>query len=212
MTIFFAVAAFLVVCYAAGYNINIKTRKISPTALIDVSCDEEGAQIYLDEELVGGKNFTQKNLEPKQYNLKITKDGYYDWEKSFDLKPAEAKKFSSIVLFKKEPKIENYNVGLTPALIGKIADTQNLSVSGGEIFSSDGLVTRFMSEVFGPSWYPNTKIIAFTQDNRLKLIETDGTNIVDLLEKQSQTPVIFANSGHSVIYESAGQVYRATIR
>ncbi len=212
LAIFFVSAALLVVSFAAGYNINLKTRKISSTALIDISCEEPGAQIYLNGELVGEKDFTQKNLEPKRYNMKITKEGYHDWDKSFDLSPAEAKKIHSIVLFKQNPETEMYNVGLTTRLIETIADTNNLTTSNGEILFSGNLVTRFLSDITGLSWYPNGEIIAFTQDGRLKLIEKDGTNLFDLLEKQSSSPVIFTNSGRSVIYESAGQVYRATIR
>jgi len=212
LAIMFLIAAFLIVCYSAGYNINMKTREISATALIEVNTDEEGAQIYLNGELMAEKNFTQKNLEPKHYDLKITKEGYHDWEKSFDLKPGEAKKFYLVVLFKKAPEIENYDVGLNSDLIGKLADTQNLTTSGGEILVSGDLITRFSADLYGLSWYPGDRIIAFTQDGRLKLVELDGTNVIDLLEKQSSSPVIFTNSGHSVIYESASKVYRATIR
>jgi hypothetical protein len=74
------------------------------------------------------------------------------------------------------------------------------------------LVTRFATDPLGVSWYSDRRYMAFTQDNMLKIIGIDGTNIVDILKKNSDTPVVFVNSGKSVIYENDGKIYRAEIK
>jgi len=208
----FVVAAFIIITYSAGYKVDLKNRDFQFSALLEVNTETDGAQIYLDETKAGEKNATAKNLTPGTHRLKVSKDGYQTFEQNINLAESEAKTLSQIVLFKKNPEVSETKSLATSQTLTELADSSSMSFSAGEIYQNDKLVTRLSSEVAGLSWYPNRNYIAFTSDGYLKIIRIDGTNLVDLAKKDSISPVVFANSGRSVIYENAGKIYEAVIR
>ncbi|MFH1855562.1 MAG: PEGA domain-containing protein [bacterium] len=206
----FFVAAFYVISYASGYKIDITNRNISQTGMIVVQSDPQ-AKIYLNDTEQGSGNVTVRNLEKGNYNVVIKRDGYYSWSRSFELKGGEANIINDAILFKTDPEISEFKIEQSD-FISSLSDTDSLTVVNNEIFQNSQFVTRLAKEIKGVCWYSDRRYIAYTYKDTLKIISIDGTNEVKLLEKKSDTPVVFINSGRSVIYESDGKVYRATIR
>jgi hypothetical protein len=207
--ILFLICAFLVVTYAAGYKIDIKQRKMSQTGIISVQTD--GGQIYINGKFEGTDEVTLRNLVSGKYLVEVKKDGYHPWSKSFELAPGEAKILDNVVLFKENPKVEEYKIE-TSDFFQKLADTDNLQVNGGEIYQNGNFITRFEKDVFGASWYPDRKYISFTYEGKLRIMEIDGSNNIEIATKNSTSPAVFVNSGRTAIYENDGKIYRAEIR
>jgi hypothetical protein len=166
----------------------------------------------MDGKLEGKGKTTIRGLQAKSYLVEVKKDGYHTWSKEVEIGKGEAITLNGIILFKENPVIEEFSQNIDKSSISKLADTDNIQVANGEIYQNGLLVTRFANDPLGVSWYSDRRYMAFTQDGSLKIIGIDGTNIIEILKKSSDSPVIFVNSGRSVIYENDGKVYRAEIR
>ncbi len=75
----------IAIFWARGFKISPQTG-ISRTGLIVANSVPDGAKVFLDDKLVSATNATISFLEPKNYNVKITKDGFTTWEKNIEVK------------------------------------------------------------------------------------------------------------------------------
>jgi hypothetical protein len=207
----FIVCAIVVVTYAAGYKIDIQNRNITKTSLISIQVDSAKQSVYLNGNLAGSGSQTIRNLTTGNFQVEVKQDDYYDWSKTVDLEPGQAIVYSGIELFLKTPQ-EQKITGFDNNTFQSLADNSDLTVSQGEIRYNNNLVTRFSGEVTGVSWYPGRQYIAFTNGGKLKIISIDGSNLYEILDKNSTSSVLFTNSGSTVIYESDGQDFQAKIR
>jgi len=205
----FIIGAFFVLTYALGYKVDISNRNITQTAMIIIQSDE--ANIYIDNKLVGFGRVVLRDLEPGHYKVKLTKTGYHDWQKQVDLLSGQAEIIDDDILFKNKISPAEYTE-VSSDFLNSFADTQNLSDKNNEIYQNYEYVTRFAKEATGVCWYSDRRYIAFTYEGKLKIIQTNGTNEIALLDKNSASPVVFINSGRSVIYENNGKIYKADIR
>lgn len=212
LVILFLICGFIVIAYATGYKIDLKTRDITQTAIIDVQTDVRDASIFINDELRDTGRATIRNVEPGIYDVKVLRDGYHSWEKRITVTAGEAAVLNDVVLFKTNPKVTNFTADINRDQLFKLADTDNLVLQNGEIYQNSTIITRFFSNVSSPSWYPDRRYIAFTNDKKAKIIEIDGTNQVELVDKNSDTPIVFVNSGRMMIYENGGKIYQAEIR
>jgi len=211
VSLFLACGAILVM-FAAGYRIDYQGKNIAVTSIIEVSAQPNTAGIYINDELQGQGRVVLRNLNAGFYNIEVKDDGYHEWNNRINLASGEAKVIETVLLFKTNPKINNSEPGVTVENIINLADTNGLGSNGGEIYYNNDLVTRFSDNVRGLCWYPDRRHIVFTQNDKLKIVDLDGTNEIELLAKNSSTPVIFSNSGHRVIYENNGKIFQADIR
>ena len=78
----FLILAPIVILYTAGYRYNSKKQRVEKVGIIFVRSRPSGADIYLD-----GKKRTEttparlRDLLPGDYDVKISKKGYSDWDK-----------------------------------------------------------------------------------------------------------------------------------
>ena len=85
--VIFLIAAPLVVLYSEGYRYNLKRGKIQKTGILIISSLPKKADIYLNGKVVIGDQ-TPARLEkllPADYEIKIAKEGYYDWTKKLQI-------------------------------------------------------------------------------------------------------------------------------
>ncbi len=80
--LFILVATFAVIMYGRGYRPDFQTNSIKPTGLLSATSDPIGAQVYIDGALKTATN-NSVNIEPGNYTVRITKEGYSSWEKKF---------------------------------------------------------------------------------------------------------------------------------
>lgn len=77
-----AVAIFL----AKGYTISPTEKRIVGTGIITVSSQPDSASVYIDGHLTTATNATVSSLPPKNYAIKIIKEGFIPWEKQVAVK------------------------------------------------------------------------------------------------------------------------------
>ncbi|OQA53191.1 MAG: PEGA domain protein [candidate division WS2 bacterium ADurb.Bin280] len=210
--LFFIAAGAAIISYAAGYKIDLVSRQIKQTGMIEVQTKTKDSAIYLNGELRGAESVVIRDLSPGQYDVLVSKEGYHDWSKKVELQAGRVEILNDVVLFLKEPIIEEFVSDINSDSLFKLADTDGLALNGSEIIQNNLFVTRLNTEIFGVCWYPNRKYIAFTTQKKLNVIEIDGSNQVEILEKDSDSPVVFVNSGMSMIFKSGDKFYRSVIR
>lgn len=74
-----------IIVYGRGYRLNFDNGKIKSTGLLLVKSYPDGAEVYLNGHLTSATNNTL-SLPPAEYEVKITKDGYFPWEKKIIVK------------------------------------------------------------------------------------------------------------------------------
>ena len=104
---FVIVATTGVILTAKGYRFAFNTGKveIAGTGLLALKSTPDGAQVFIDGELTTATNNTI-NLIPKDYSVKITKEGYFPWQKTIIIE-AETVSSAQALLLPTAPKLES---------------------------------------------------------------------------------------------------------
>ena len=90
LTVFISVICltYLISIMARGYQINLQTGSGSlfkATGLLSATSKPKSASVYINDKLLTATDDTI-NLSPGNYQVKIVKDGYLPWTKSFNIK------------------------------------------------------------------------------------------------------------------------------
>lgn len=81
-----ALAAITAAFVAKGYRFSPKTGGLTGTGILSVNSLPDQASVYLDGHLVTATNANINSLIPKDYNVKIIKEGFIPWEKQIDVR------------------------------------------------------------------------------------------------------------------------------
>ncbi len=102
-TVVFLVTAPLIIGYTAGYRYHFKQHRIVKTGGLFVATDPKDATIEINGTL---RNETSPasilNLTPGDYDVRVTKNGYWPWAKRLPVESERMTFASAIVLFKNQ--------------------------------------------------------------------------------------------------------------
>jgi len=121
LTIFilaFFIISPLLVFYTAGYHYDFKNGIIRQTGAISIDILPKSATVYLNNNKIDIKiPIRLKNVNPGKYKIKISQEGFYDWEKEVTLESRQTIYIKEIKLIKKsqpqkitEGEISNLNL------------------------------------------------------------------------------------------------------
>lgn len=108
----------ILILYGKGYRLFLQHGEpaISKTGILNLSSNPTGAQIFIDGHLTAATN-TSINLTPGIYSITITKDGYLDWKKNFQIKK-EVVSNAVATLFPKAPSLQSISTfGIKSAIL-----------------------------------------------------------------------------------------------
>lgn len=92
------IGATITILLAKGYTINQKTGTISGTGILAISSTPDAASVYLDNHLVGATNSTISYLQPRAYQVKMVKEGYFDYLKTVQVRKELVTKVEALLL------------------------------------------------------------------------------------------------------------------
>ncbi|MBI3631423.1 MAG: PEGA domain-containing protein [Candidatus Staskawiczbacteria bacterium] len=103
--ILFLIVAPYIIIYSLGYRVDFEQKRIVITGGIYVKALPQGADIVVDSKIINKTSFLSptvfvQNLLPKQHQVEIKKDGYYDYKKTLEVKEKEVAKLEHVILFK----------------------------------------------------------------------------------------------------------------
>ncbi|MDP3726699.1 MAG: PEGA domain-containing protein [bacterium] len=104
--IFLITGTVLVVTYARGYRLGFDGGKpeLSGTGLLVATSNPNGASVFINGHLTTATDNTL-NLSPGNYTVRITKEGYFPWEKQIKIQKEVVSKAEAL-LFPSNPKLE----------------------------------------------------------------------------------------------------------
>lgn len=80
------ISAGIAIFFAKGYSISTKEKRIVGTGIVTIKSEPDAASVYLDGHLTTATNATISSLSPKNYSLKVIKEGFIPWEKEVEVK------------------------------------------------------------------------------------------------------------------------------
>ncbi len=100
----------IILTFALGLKFNQKTLKLTPTGLISIRTQPEGASIYLDGKLLNDKTpATLHELLPGTYNLRLELEGRFIWIGQAPVFARQVTLLEKIILFPLRPHIKQIN-------------------------------------------------------------------------------------------------------
>jgi hypothetical protein len=93
----------VILVYAAyGYSVNTKNGEIVENGLLFVDSQPGGAKIYLNGKSINANTASRLVLPANDYSLKLTRDGYRDWQRKFTLNEHSVARYVYPFLFPKQ--------------------------------------------------------------------------------------------------------------
>ncbi len=81
-----ALSAGVAIFFAKGYTISTREKRIVGTGIVTIKSEPDAASVYIDGHLTTATNATISSLSPKEYTIKIVKEGFIPWEKVVKVK------------------------------------------------------------------------------------------------------------------------------
>ncbi len=90
--------------YGAGYRVNIKQKRIERVGLLHITTDPENTTITIDGQSHPISNeLVLSSLQPKEYDIVISKNEYHSWYKRLEIFPGESTFIRDLQLFVDNP-------------------------------------------------------------------------------------------------------------
>ena len=212
--LFFAV---ILILEANGLYFNPKSFKIQRTSLIILNGTPKNVDIYIN-----SKKKTEtfpirfNKLFPGYYDIKVKKQGYQEWNKTFGLNPGQAIEQDEIILFLSKPII----VKLTDNKISleKIKEKYTLQSDGltiknnNELWLDDKFITRFSNSIGAAILMKDENHIVFQIGTEIRVMEIDGTNNIKLLDLSKSDNTYFYISGDKLIFVNNNDLFETKVR
>ncbi|MDO8513416.1 MAG: PEGA domain-containing protein [bacterium] len=213
VAVFVFLSGFILIS-ACGYKVNWLNFSVRPTALILLRGDEKNVEIYIDNKKVGDDlPYRIGFVEVGWKELKIKKNGYHDWKKSFYAEASEAYEFRDIVFFKKDTSPQVVKDMSLKKSLEDVVLPMNINAVNGEMTANDSLVTRFFTDPVSYQWWDG-KHILFQIENKIRVIDLSGQNDIELVSLTGAEPSVFKviNNGKSLLYTDGNRVKQVEIR
>ncbi|MBI2600955.1 PEGA domain-containing protein [Candidatus Daviesbacteria bacterium] len=80
------IMAGVVIFLAKGYTFSPEEKRIVGTGILTVNSKPDAASVFVDGHLTTATNATISSLPPKQYKIRVVKEGFIPWEKEVNVK------------------------------------------------------------------------------------------------------------------------------
>lgn len=184
MLAFFIAAFFVIspilVLYTAGYRYDFKNGIIQEIGAISIDILPKNAEVFLNEIKITGKMpLRLKNVSPEKYKIKITADGFYDWEKEVTVENKQTVYIKEIKLIKKsapEKIIGGQIEQLSLSTDNKYLIYQKINEKNQEFYLRDMVEAKDLlildaekTKKYKIEWFENANIAAISTDDNSQI-------------------------------------------
>ena len=183
--IIFLIVTPIIIAYTAGYRYNFSKGRVQKTGILRITSVPRGASIYLN----GQTQTTQtpakiQYLMPGDYEIKLTKDGYFDWQKKLPITDNNTTFAEKIILWKKATAEKlNATTSASSWLVSPDNNIIALSQPDGSIGITD-INSVLFGELSGGSLeiitkitgYANVKLISYSPTGRYLIAQAGDTD------------------------------------
>jgi len=220
--LFFVVATPSILFYAWGYSFDWQNKKLVLTGGFYLKSLPKKAKVYLNDKLKEKETPAFiKRLLPKEYQVKITKQGFHPWQKKLRVESKLVTEARNILLIPLNPEIEIVNeklpvdFSLKEFLVQEESDTifyiqepsyilykTDRNSSYQEQISLAPLPAEYQYQIFVS---PNEKIAVLNEKRQLYFLNPE-TRSFELLEENVQE-VQFANDNKKLLYSTPTEIW-----
>lgn len=200
--IILVVGTYVAIQFAKGYRPNLTERGLNGLGLLSATSYPKSAQVYIDDRLTTATDDTLY-LNPGNYTVKITKDGFSPWTKNFPISP-ELVSATDARLFPSPPSITPLtyngaeNVAISPDGTKILFVTNNAPLNtdnGVFILSLNSLTNNFLgnsqiTQIADMSLYDYTKAKFFWSPDSNQIL----TLFIDSKDQISSSHLLSAKS------------------
>lgn len=97
------VSTVVVILFSRGWRFNPEDKVLSPTGILVAFSDPDGAQVFINGKFTGATN-SDIGLSPDWYDVKISKEGYHDWQRKMRIQGEVVVK-TDATLFLRNPSL-----------------------------------------------------------------------------------------------------------
>ncbi|AKM82770.1 TPA: PEGA domain-containing protein [Candidatus Berkelbacteria bacterium] len=208
--------ASLLVLVANGYHLNYKNFKVEKTGMIVIYGSTEPVKVTIN-----GKEKTVTlpakfpQLFPGSYSVKIEKEGFFSYQKSFQLNGGQAVMVNDINLIKqniKPKEIVSDIKTINKIKSDNIVDTTQFAIIKNELWQNDKLITRFSQEIISAVYDSSASQFLVQLSDGIHVIFPDGSNDNLIIKFDSIEPIIMSINSNTLSYILKDKVYQAQIR
>lgn len=226
----FVIVATTLVGLTNGYIFDFGSNRFTQTGIVSLTVKQMPVTVSINgkKKLYKKKPINLTYLVPGQYNVEISKDGYYPWTKTFRIAAGEVKVNPFVQLYlasaeaepatKKESDLltnatmvaSDLDIRLYEIWIKPISRTYPFTVTSDKF----AFVGRYAQPVHGAIWADNKTNIIFQVGNEIRLIDRDGTNdhLLVKLSGDEATRFAITQDGNALIYQDGDTVYRRKLQ
>jgi len=208
------VVGLYLILIANGYIFNFQAKTIEQTGMISLKSNPKNVSVYLNNIWKADKTPLKiPELTNGRYDVKISQDGYQDWEKTFYVEAGLVSADENVILFLKEPvemPITDDEKEAFKKLPNNLLNNNIEIKDGSEIWinslsdkEEDTLITRLSQPIKKVTYYSDKKHILFQSGKEVRVIDIDGTNNIKLAELSNENLVEFFvdDSGKYLYYQ-----------
>ncbi len=185
ITAFFVISPLLVL-YTSGYRYDFKNGIIQEIGAISIDVLPKNANVFLNGiKIPGSMPIRLKNVSPGKYKIKISADGFFDWEKEVAVENKQTIYIKEIKLIKKSDpeKIIDGQIGqLSISTDKKYLIYQKINEKNEEFYLRDLSINKdslILSEdkniKYKIDWFENANIFAISQENNSQIQIVNAT-------------------------------------
>lgn len=187
--VLFASVAFGVVFQSLGYKFNSQTKRVELTGMILIKTVPKDADVYIDNKKLNQTTpLRLTKLLPNAYSVRISKNGYIDWEEVVNVESGKASIIEDVYLF----YVNRANLEISSddeRQFDKKIENNIQIINRLEIYIKRGLdlifVTRFSEEVISAQSIINNKYVMYQVGDKVFISDLTGQNILPVLTLQN---------------------------
>ena len=219
VTLVIVVASLSLIFYGFGYKIDWKNFSIIHTGIIYLTFQPKDADVYINNEKKSESSPFDTNLLPGRYSVSIKHDGYQSWNSSVAIEADKVLSIKNVVLFRENPEINLVTEQSEIDAINTPYDSLvknpqgDLTSNNYEIWVGEKLVTRYSVPISNVIWYPGRDYVAYQQGDDIRIVATDGTNDVKLVDLPDNliSKFIFSWDGAYLLYKDSEGYKKARV-
>ncbi len=215
----FLIVAPILALYTAGYSYNFKKNRLEKTGILTLDSQPKKAAIYINGKYKSITPLRLSRLLPNNYQVEVSKEGYYPWVKEVEIKSNLTTFYKNIILFKKNlptPKIEgNINIlNITPdqekivySIINNDAEELRLlNLENNSDFLIENFDLKTYNQLYFIQWSPSQNKALIKQTigdfNKYLIVDIDTLKIKELftITKLNFDQIYWDNQSDAYLY------------
>jgi hypothetical protein len=195
MAVLIGITSYILVLRAYGFDVDRKTGEVIQNGLVYVDSAPDDATIFLNDEMRKERTNTRLALPEANYQLKIRKDGYRDWQRSFSLRGGEVERFTYPMLILNDLKRQEISsFESAPLLTTESLDRRWVLISQGNS------LTNFIEYDLNAltNQRPDQRNVSFPSS---LFTSADGVHTLELVEWSSDNTHLLVKHGYGTSFE-----------